>query len=265
MNYTLGPTLLALKDISLRFGDRLILKDINIEVKDIVREGCVTGQVSSIIGPSGIGKTQLFKIIAGLLKPTTGQVLVGVEQQQVRAGTVGVVAQNYPLFNHRTVISNLGLVSKEKDKIDWYLNELGLTALKSSYPAQLSGGEKQRVAIVQQLLCAKHEILLMDEPYSGLDIKAKLIVSNLISKVANMNEFNTILIISHDLESSLLVSDSAWVIGHDYDEKGEQIEGAHIKYNINLAEMDLCWHPDLSTDPKFVQLCQDIKGLFKQL
>lgn len=262
--YTKGKVLLSLANISLAFGDNLILRDINFDIKDIVRENQVTGQIGTIIGKSGVGKTQLFKIIAGLQKPTTGEVRIGEEQSLTHAGNVGVVAQNYPLFAHRTLLSNLTLVSNNHDKINWYLNELKMYEHKDKYPSQLSGGQRQRVAIMQQLLCSEH-LLLMDEPFSGLDSVAKQIVCDLIMKVANMDEFNTIIIISHDVESSLAVSDIAVTLGHDYTPEGEKIPGAHIKRITDLAEMGLAWRPDISQDKQFMELCLDIKSLLKTI
>ena len=76
------------------------------------------GQVVGFLGPSGIGKTQLFRIIAGLNKPTSGRVTINGQDRPVQAGEVGVVAQDYPLFEHRTVMSNLLLAAKQKEKDD---------------------------------------------------------------------------------------------------------------------------------------------------
>ncbi len=136
-------------------------------MKKIQRDGYVNGQIVGFIGPSGIGKTQLFRIIAGLNKPTAGQVIIHTDTHPVIAGEVGVVAQNYPLFAHRTVLSNLALAAtrKEKDakvahdKIMDFLNEFGLADKAPLYPSQLSGGQRQRIAIIQQILCSEHYVI----------------------------------------------------------------------------------------------------------
>jgi len=269
----LGETILKAEHISIRYN-RLILRDINFEIKDIVREGSTTGQVCSVIGKSGVGKTQLFKIIAGLQQPTSGQVTAF--GKPVKPGEIGVVAQNYPLLPHRTLLGNLKAVTNDKAHIEYYLQEFGLTEHKNKFPNELSGGQRQRVAIIQQLLTTSSsgKIILMDEPFSGLDYVNKQKLCEIITKVANFNELNTIIIISHDIESSLLVSDSAWIIGHEFglnsdkiEEAGEleQIEGAVIIKQYNLAEMGLAWQPGLGNNLLFNNLVGDIKQLFKTI
>lgn len=268
---TSGETILKAEHISLKY-DRLILRDINFEIKDVVREGTTTGQVCSVIGKSGVGKTQLFKIIAGLNRPTTGQVTAF--GKPVKPGEIGVVAQNYPLLPHRTLLGNLTLVSNNKEQIEYYLNEFNLIEHKNKYPISLSGGQRQRGAIIQQLLTSSNEgkIILMDEPFSGLDYVNKQKLCQIITKVANLHEKNTIIIISHDIESSLLVSDSAWIIGHQFtrdvlypDGSPSELEGVVILKEYNLAEMGLAWQPGLSDNLSFNNLVREIKNLFKTI
>jgi ABC-type nitrate/sulfonate/bicarbonate transport system ATPase subunit len=264
--YNLGETLLSIKDISLKFGDKTILRDINIEVKDIIREES-TGQVVTILGPSGIGKTQMFKMIAGLQKPTTGKVMLGHnnviegihEMVPTSPGKVGVVAQNYPLFEHRTLMQNLSLVSKDWALIDQYLEEFSLVDHKDKYPSQMSGGQRQRAAIIQQLLCSEH-FLLLDEPFSGLDPLAKDRLCSTISKVAHLHTHNTIIIISHDLSSAMAVSDTVWMLGRDKD-----VQGATIKKVVDLAAMGLAWNPDIKSDFSFIALCAELRKEFLNL
>ena len=95
------------EDVSLEYDGRPILKHVSAEIKDIICTDHGQGQVVGFLGPSGIGKTQLFRIIAGLNPPTTGRVSINGLDRPVRPGEVGVVAQDYPLFEHRTVVSNL--------------------------------------------------------------------------------------------------------------------------------------------------------------
>lgn len=272
-NYTEEKPLLTLSNISLSYGDKLILRDINIQIKDLVVAGSTTGQVCTVVGKSGVGKSQLFNIIAGLNKPTTGDVLIGIDQKKVEVGQVGMVAQNYPLFKHRTVLNNLKLVEKDEKKIEFYLNEFNLITHRDKYPIQLSGGQRQRVAIIQQLLCSEHFILL-DEPFSGLDPLATLKLCENIQKVANMDEMNTILISSHILEPSLAISDKVWVLGSEpiptnvildgpLPQKDGMISGATIRFVEDLAAQGLAWRSDIYTDPKFVEICSKIRNVFK--
>lgn len=270
-NYTEQNPLLTLSNISLKYGDKLILRDINIQIKDLVVAGSTTGQVCTVVGKSGVGKSQLFGLIAGLVQPTTGEILIGLEQKKVEVGQVGMVAQNYPLFRHRTVLNNLRLVQKDEKKIEFYLNEFNLLTHKDKYPIQLSGGQRQRVAIIQQLLCSEHFILL-DEPFSGLDPLATLKLCENIQKVANMDELNTILISSHILEPSLAISDMVWIMGNEKEAFGDNKDipynppfkaGATIRFVEDLASQGLAWRSDIYTDPAFVAMCSKIRNVFK--
>lgn len=267
-NYSLGNPLLSIENLSLQYGDKKILRDINIKILDILGES-LTGQVCTLVGKSGVGKSQLFKLIAGLITPTTGTIKIGLDQHPTSPGMVGMVAQNYPLFNHRTVLSNLKMVSEDKAKIDYYLNEFDLAQHKDKYPIQLSGGQRQRTAIIQQLLCSEHFILL-DEPFSGLDPLATSKLCDVIIKVANMDDLNTIIISSHVLEPSLAVSDHVWVLGNETTIAPDTsstvwIPGATIRFVEDLAAQGLAWRHDIYVDPAFVSLCNKIRGVFKTI
>src|SRR5205814_6927087 len=140
--------------------------------------------VVGLLGPSGIGKTTLLRVLAGLDAPTAGS--VRIEGRPARAGSVGVVFQAYPLFDHRRVLANLTAVGPE-DKAHALLQRFGLSARANAWPCELSGGERQRVAILQQLMCG-HTYLVMDEPFSGLDPASKRAACTLIADVARTSE-----------------------------------------------------------------------------
>lgn len=264
-NYqTLGP-ILKLESVSLSFkkdkgGCSLILRDINVEILDIVREQ-TTGQVGTIVGRSGIGKTQLLKIISGLQEPTTGSILVGPEQKPVKYGEVGMVLQTYPLFEHRTLISNLELVCKDKSRVEHLMEEFSISDHKDKYPCQLSGGQRQRAAIVQQLLCSDNFILL-DEPFSGLDPVATEKLCENIARVAAADSLNTVLISSHILEPSMAISDTVWQLGYEFDANGQKIEGATIRKTYDLAGQGLAWRPNIKKDPHFIEVCEEVRAAF---
>ncbi|RYF54481.1 MAG: ABC transporter ATP-binding protein [Cytophagaceae bacterium] len=258
--------------INLTLGGNLILRDLSVEIRDVIRTGTTTGQVVGFLGPSGVGKTKFFEILSGLLKPTSGSVELGSPLQPVQAGMVGVVQQNYPLFNHRTIESNLLLAARKRytnaeeatERMRDLMTRFGMIDKLGLYPAQLSGGQKQRVAIAQQLLCSDH-FLLLDEPFSGLDILMIEEVAEMIQEIAHAHELNTIIIVSHDIVATASVADTLWLMGRDRDATGNVIPGAHIKHTYDLAAMDLCWDKEILGKPAFQKLVSEIRDQFHRL
>jgi NitT/TauT family transport system ATP-binding protein len=266
-----GDVLLEVRDVSQRLGNHQVLDKLSFEVRDRVRPGMVTGQLVALLGPSGVGKTRLLRLIAGLDRPDSGVVL-GPRSQPIAPGTVGVVFQNYILLRHQTVMGNLvtagvanGLRRGEaRDKASHLLERFGLADRASYYPAQLSGGQRQRVAIAQQLVHHK-PLLLMDEPFSGLDPAALDDVIQLIVEVAHMDELNTLIIVTHDIRAAMLVSDTLLMLGRDRNPDGKVVPGAHIQHTYNMVERGLAWRTDLELDPKFPALEREIKDRFRTL
>jgi ABC-type nitrate/sulfonate/bicarbonate transport system ATPase subunit len=267
-NYTKTHHLMSVRDLHLEFNGHKILRDINLTIKDIVRPDMQQGQVISILGPSGIGKTQLFKCIAGLMKPTSGAILVSEKERPVIAGEVGFVFQHYPLLQHRTVMHNLLLAAnnagKTKQEVIDLLNDFSLLDKATAYPAQLSGGQKQRISIMQQLLCSDH-FVLMDEPFSGLDIISKQKMMDLILKISVLHEENTLILTTHDIDTAVSISDTLIVVGNQRDEKGVTIPGATIVKEVDLIERGLAWNPDVRKHPNFRSTCEEMYLLFKNL
>jgi polar amino acid transport system ATP-binding protein/sulfate transport system ATP-binding protein len=272
MEYSKNECILRIDNVSLTLGENLILQNVNAEIKNIVRPGMIQGQIVGFLGPSGVGKTKLFEIMAGLLKPTTGNVYIGQDQKPASAGRMGVVQQNYPLFNHRTVMGNLEIAAKKtiadatkrKDRILELLDRFHLRQHANMYPAQLSGGQKQRIAIAQQLVCSEN-FLLMDEPFSGLDINMVDEVSEMIGEIANTHEHNTIIIVSHDIVSTAAIADTLWIMGRDRDAQNNLIPGAKIKHTFDLIERGLAWQPDIKKMPVFNELINEVRDLFLHL
>lgn len=269
---TYADTLLKIDHVGLSYEDKIILRDVNAEIRDIVREGHTQGQVVGFLGPSGIGKTQLFRIIAGLNHPTSGQVLVNSTLTPVKAGMVGVVAQNYPLFENRTIFSNLMVAAKQMEKshdrahekVTKYLQRLDMLDQAQLYPAQISGGQRQRIAIAQQLLCSEH-FLLMDEPFSGLDLVMEAKVCELINEIACLDELNTIIVVTHDVTAAATVADHLWLMGRDRDAAGNLLPGARIQETYDLIERDLCWRPGITNSPGFLDFVREVKERFQTL
>ena len=260
MTYQFEQRLLTIEGVGLSYGDKLILRDINLHVDNVTRPGIHQGQCIALLGPSGIGKTQLFRCIAGMQKQTVGKIKLGVEPRDVVTGEVGMVQQSYPLLAHRTVRGNLELVGcADVTKIDAMLTRFGLLDHASKYPVQLSGGQRQRVAIIQQMIGSRH-FLLMDEPFSGLDIIAKAKVCELINEVNLVDELNTTIFTTHDIESAITIADTIWVMGRE-----EGKPGATIVKTFDLMSMDLAWQADITKHPAFNPLHNQLRDLFKTL
>ena len=266
--YRVGERLLSIDHLSLAY-DRPVLQQVSATIDNLIREGRQQGQVVCLLGPSGIGKTQLFRCIAGLRSPDSGGVFLNGAKRPVTPGEVGVVAQHYPLLNHRTVLGNLMVAARRKatsateaqERAMTMLERLGLAELALCYPASLSGGQRQRIAIAQQLLCSSH-FLLMDEPFSGLDPLAKSTVCELILQLSTADELNTIIVVTHDIESSLRIADTLWLLGREHDASGQPIPGASIRYRYDLIERGIAWHSEVDNTPEFFALSTEIKQRF---
>jgi len=259
--HTKAEVILKAEDVQLLFGDRIILKDINFRIHDIIRPGFKQGQVVSLIGRSGIGKTQLFKILSGLQQPTSGTITIN-NNRTIKAGDMGVIFQNYYLFEWRTIYTSLMLAAKqnkalngkEKEMVNKYLEDFNLKGISDYYPQQLSGGQKQRASIIQQLLKGS-DFLLLDEPFSGLDVLVLDRVVNLLLQVSLSDELKTLIIVSHDIETAVAISDTVFILG---EENGQA--GATIKKEIDLMERDLAWQKDVKTNKRFAETIEEIKA-----
>ncbi|MEQ8245847.1 ATP-binding cassette domain-containing protein [Fulvivirga sp.] len=254
MNYTTHNTLLYVEDLSVKYGEKTVIKDINFVEKDVVRANNITGQVIAFVGRSGRGKSTLFKALTGLVKPTTGKILIADtttdskdDAKEVEEGDIGFVDQKYTLFRNKTVYQALqfalrhkGLSKEEKhEKIMSYLSTWGLEKMKNQYPCELSGGQRQRTAIIEQLFCSGHYMIL-DEPFSGLDVGNINDVKNSFSLMTSMHEFNTIIYSTHDIELAVELADSIYVIGYPTIDGKKQEYGTIVKH-VDMKELDLAW------------------------
>lgn len=262
MDYKRDELILSVKNISLNYGDdKKVLRDVNFDIHNITRPGLTQGQIISICGKSGCGKSSLFKLLSGFHKPSSGQVLIDIDQHDVIMGEVGMVPQDYPLFDHRTIYQNLAIALGKSGStgngptIAEYSEYFGLSEHLDKYPSELSGGQRQRVSILQQVL-AGNRFILMDEPFSGLDVIMKDKVIDLLVKVSNLNEYNTLIIVSHDIESSCAISDSVYVLAPTPDQ-----EGSTIIRSYDLISEGLAYTPGIKESPRFREIIKEIKTI----
>lgn len=204
---------LELKHISHAFADApevLILNDISFHVEE--------GEIVSIIGPSGGGKSTVFNIVAGLLQPTEGKVYLSGEDITGKNGHVSYMLQKDLLLPFKTVLDNVALPrvisgsSKKEARAEAakYFEEFGLSGTEDKYPKMLSGGMRQRAALLRTYLFDK-EIALLDEPFSALDAITKENIHQWYLNI--MKKINlTTLFITHDIEEAILLSDRIYVL-----------------------------------------------------
>lgn len=254
MNYSTHNTLLYVENLSVAYGDKTVIKDINFVEKDVVRENNVTGQVIAFVGRSGRGKSTLFRAMTGLIKPTTGKILIADtttdienDAKEVHEGDIGFVDQKYTLFRNKTVYQALLFalrkknISKEEKHtiIMKYLSDWGLEKAKDQYPNELSGGQRQRTAIIEQILCSGHYMVL-DEPFSGLDVGNIEDVKKAFNLITTTHEFNTIIYSTHDIELAVELADSIYVIGYPTINGKKEEYGTIVKH-FDMKELNLAW------------------------
>lgn len=201
-------------NVSHQFDDTSVLDAITLSVSD--------GEFVAIVGESGSGKTTLFHIIAGLLQPTSGDVLLWEDgnpksllQQEAK---VGYMLQKHLLLPFKTLYQNVALPlilrgekkSEAFARVEVLLPEFGLEGLGNAYPNTLSGGEKQRAALLRTYLLSR-QVVLLDEPFSALDVITKHSMHTWfinLKKKLNL----TCLMVTHDIDEAMLLADTVYVI-----------------------------------------------------
>ena len=206
---------IILKGISKSYDGRAVLKNLNLEINQ--------GEFHVLLGPSGGGKTTALSIMAGLIKPDSGSVLIGsrdVSNLSPDKRKIGFVFQDHALFPHLTVFENIayGLrlrKIKEQEincKVNYYLNGLSIAKEKDKFPRQLSGGQKQRVALARALVI-EPEALLMDEPMSSLDVMTKETVRNELKSIQQKTGVTTVYV-THDQDEAAFLGDRVSVLNN---------------------------------------------------
>lgn len=215
--------ILELKDISKSYGSKSVLEDIDIHLCD--------GEITSLLGKSGSGKTTLFNIAAGLLVPDSGKVYLRGKDVTGHRGQVGYMLQKDLLLDHMTILENIALPrvifeskaqgffyeskiwKQAKEEVLGHLGQFGLEGTEGLYPSQLSGGMRQRAALLRTYLSGK-DVFLLDEPFSALDQITKADLHEWYMKISQSLGLST-LFVTHDIEEAIYLSNRIYVLGED--------------------------------------------------
>ena len=226
-----------------RFGDQVVLENVNLHVGD--------HEFVTIVGASGCGKSTFLRMLLGVEAPSRGTLLIDGEPLPSEPGADrGIVFQRYSLFPHLTVMQNLllGLELRGSPllgrlfgaarrraiaRADELLEQVGLRQAAGKYPQQLSGGMQQRLSIAQSVIC-EPKVLLLDEPFGALDPGLRADMHQLIIKLWNLNKM-TIFMVSHDLQESFKLGTRILVFDKvRWDPQAPEAFGATITFNIPL-------------------------------
>lgn len=201
---------LQVKQVSKSFGTEQIIENISLELRE--------GEIVSLLGVSGGGKTTLFNIIAGLSEPDNGEVILDGENITGTPGNVSYMLQKDLLLPYKNIADNValplvirGMKKKEaRAKAIEYFDEFGLAGTEKKYPSQLSGGMKQRAALLRTYLFSER-VALLDEPFSALDMLTKSSMHQWYLNVMEKIKLST-LFISHDIDEAILLSDRIYLL-----------------------------------------------------
>ncbi len=224
-------------------------KNGEIKAFEAININAQKGEFISIVGPSGCGKSTLLSVISGLLPKSGGEVFVDGKKTEDTCEQMGYMLQRDNLLEWRTVYSNVlfgpelkGNVNKEtKERANKLLKTYGLWEFKDNFPRQLSGGMRQRVALIRTLVM-KPKILLLDEAFSALDYQTRLNVTNDVHRILK-KEGVTTLLVTHDIPESIALSDKILILSA---RPAHVKEVLHVKFSENLSPLERRAHGEFA-------------------
>ena len=206
---------IEVRNVTKRFGSFLALDDVSLEIPD--------GSLTAVLGPSGSGKSTLLRIVAGLERPDSGEVLLAGEDATrltPQRRNVGFVFQHYAAFKHMTVRDNVAFAltirkrpkQEIRERVDELLDLVQLSGFADRYPSKLSGGQRQRMALARAL-AAKPRVLLLDEPFGALDARVRAELRDWLRRLHEEVHVTTVFV-THDQEEAMEVADRVAVLDH---------------------------------------------------
>ena len=219
-----------LKKVKKSFGDFVALHELDLDIQE--------GEFLTLLGPSGCGKTTTLRLVAGFIEPTNGSILLGdqdVTQVAPQHREIGMVFQDYALFPHMTIADNIGFGLKERrypkndinERVRELLDLIRLPEVHDRYPAEVSGGQQQRIAVARAVAYPP-KVLLMDEPLGALDLKLRETMQIELRRIQQELAITTIYV-THDQIEAMNMSDRIVVMNAG---RIEQMGGAEDIYNF---------------------------------
>ena len=249
---TMSTHKLETQNITMKFGDETIIRDISIAVDQ--------GELVSLLGVSGSGKTTLFNCISGIYQPTEGRVLLDGADITGTTGHISYMLQKDLLLPYKTIEDNVGLplvirgMSKEEARrqASEHFEEFGLEGTQKKYPKQLSGGMRQRAALLRTYLFSDN-VALLDEPFSALDTITKGKIHRWYLDVMEKINLTTVFI-THDINEAILLSDRIYIM------TGKPGE---IRYEIRI-ETPRSQRQGYDLTDEFMQYKRQIMGILEE-
>lgn len=247
-------SMVAINAVTMAFGDFVAVENADIQVQD--------GEFVSIVGPTGCGKSTILNAVAGLLRPVAGEVLIDGNLVSGIQNDIGYLFQQEALLPWKTAFENveLGLkfrgslsTAERSEKVMAWLAKVGLRGFEKRYPHQLSGGQRKRVQMAQALI-TEPKVILMDEPFSALDIHTRHLMQNELLRLWQENQ-KSVIMITHDLEEAIALGDRVVVLASGPRSQVVESFDVHLERPRDVAEIKL--------DSRFTDLYRDIWACLK--
>ncbi|HBK46198.1 MAG TPA: mannosyltransferase [Xanthomonadaceae bacterium] len=243
-----AETMVAINKVTMSFGAFTAVRDVDIQVGN--------GEFLAIVGPTGCGKSTILNAVAGLLNPAAGDIALDGAPVKGVQGAVGYLFQQDALLPWKTALENVelglrfrGVAAKERgEKARAWLAKVGLTGFEQRYPHQLSGGQRKRVQMAQALI-VEPKVILMDEPFSALDIHTRHLMQNELLRLWQEDR-RSVMLITHDLEEAIALGDRVVVLSAGPASRVVKSFKVDLERPRNVAEIKL--------DDRFTDLYRDI-------